>query len=361
MKTNTGKGVNRKQHNKVYSDKEMEQCLLNLAERLGRIPTSQDIATDIHSPSTTSYYDRGPKNLKKWIIKVFGCYEKRSRIKYTDQFLISEIQRFYSEFNKVPTYDTMSNAEGYPHGAIYCQRGGFSKFLQQAGHIPNRIHVYTDEELIYRIKELAKEIGKVPSSKDLQRARKLNREYPDASVYFSKMSWAKWIEKAGMVPAFRKYTDAELEFYLLKAYKQLGRAPTVEDMRELEGFPHSAPYMNRGGWSNWLKRCGIKKTKRYITKDGHITKSRDELIIDDWLFDNGIVHGYEPKYLGNCRYRADFLVKGIYYEYCGLAAKFPGYDEKMQKKFKYAKEKGMEVALIHREDLNNLEKIFIKE
>ena len=210
-------------------------------------------------------------------------------------------------------------------------------------------------------KELAKEIGRVPSSGDLQRARNINRKYPDASVYFSKMPWAQWIEKAGMTPAFRKYTDKELESYLLKACKQLGRAPTAEEMCELEGFPHSAPYVKRGGWSNWLRRCGIKKTKKYVTKDGHITKSRDERIIDDWLFDNGILHGYEPKYLGNCRYRADFLVDGIYYEYCGLAAKFPGYDEKMKKKIEYAKQNDMNVVKIYRKDLNSLEKIFIKE
>lgn len=359
MKTIKGNGVNRKRGNKVYSDEELEQCLLRLRERIGRVPTAKDITADKDSPSATSYYDRGPKTLKGWIIKVFGSYKKPKHLKYTDKYLIGEIQRFHAEFKKVPTYDSMSAAEGYPHGAVYCNRGGFGKFIQQAGFVPNKVHIYTEEELIARLKKLSAEIGRVPSSGDLREARGQNREYPDPSVYFSKMSWAEWIEKAGMTPTFRKYTDAELEFYLLKAYKQLGRAPTAEEMCELEGFPHSAPYMKRGGWSNWLKRCGIARTKRYVTKDGHITKSREEAIIDDWLFEHGIIHGYEPKYLGDCRYKADFFVGGIYYEYCGLAAKFPGYDEKMQKKLKHAKEHDMKVILIHREDLNNLEKIFV--
>lgn len=364
MKTrNTGKakGVNTSKGSNVYTDEEMGMYLLSLSKTIGRVPSARDIAEDKFGPSATSYYNRGPKSLKKWIINIFGSYKKYKPVKYTDEFLIMELQRFYKEFDKVPTFDSISIKDGYPCGAIYSRRGGFGKFLQQAGFAQNKIHTYTEDELILKIKKLSVEIGRVPSSGDLRVARLKNREYPELSAYFSRMSWAKWMEKAGMVSVFRYYTDKELEFYLLKASEQLGRTPTTEDIKELKGFPSRDVYLRRGSWSGWLKRCGLKKATRYVSKDGHITRSRDEAKIDDWLFDNGIAHGYEPKYLGDCRYRADFLVNDIYYEYCGLAAKFPGYDEKMKKKLEYAKQNGMKVVKIHRKDLNNLEKIFIKE
>jgi transposase len=61
-----------------------------------------------------------------------------------------------------------------------------------------------------------------------------------------------------------------------------------------------------------LKHYGIQKRPsgwrdEYITcEDGHLVKSTYELKVDNWLYQNGINHLYEPRLPFNRRYRADF-------------------------------------------------------
>lgn len=101
-----------------------------------------------------------------------------------------------------------------------------------------------------------------------------------------------------------------------------------------------------------------------ICKDGHIVKSQAERDIDNFLFENGIIHGYEtPLDVGTESplkpdfYLKDYLSKGkdIYIEYFGLKGK-PDYDRETEYKIKYYKKMNITVICMYPQtDLKNIE------
>lgn len=58
--------------------------------------------------------------------------------------------------------------------------------------------------------------------------------------------------------------------------------------------------------------------KSFTCKDHHIVKSTYELKVDNWLYDHGIDHIYEPKLPFGRRMQADFLANGWYIEVWGV-------------------------------------------
>jgi hypothetical protein len=73
---------------------------------------------------------------------------------------------------------------------------------------------------------------------------------------------------------------------------------------------------------------------RFRTDDGHLVRSKAEVLIDNWLYAHGLAHAYEPPLPGG-KFLGDFLVPtkegGIYIEFWGLAGN-PAYDRKLTTK-----------------------------
>lgn len=361
------RSVSRSKGEEVYTDEELSLYLKALRDKLGHIPTIYEVKDDPFGPSNKIWYTRGPKNYTGWCKKVFGEVVKRKH-RISDEQLIMYLKQYYEEFGKTPTQNDMTQAEGYPNGSIFSKRGGMEKFLRLAGLPVNKIHKYRDGELVELLIALAKKIAKTPTSGDLAMAHKENPDkWPHCDTYFGRNTWFNWLQKAGLKKQPYKYTEEELEIALKKAGEIFGRAMTSKEFTTLEGYPPSSQYMRRGGWLNWLNRCNLQYTPtnnffgaKITTKDGHNVRSSEEAQIDDWLFDNNFMHIYEPFYPGQRKYKADFFVKGVYYEYVGLEGLHIKYDNKTQKKVKYAEEHDIPLVLIHRRDLEDLSKIFKK-
>ncbi|MBU0756974.1 MAG: hypothetical protein KKF44_02830 [Nanoarchaeota archaeon] len=57
----------------------------------------------------------------------------------------------------------------------------------------------------------------------------------------------------------KKYTHEQLIHYLKKLAKKLKRTPTIKDINDDKGLPHSSTYMNRyGTWNKALKKADLK-------------------------------------------------------------------------------------------------------
>lgn len=351
-----------------YSDEDLVLYLQNLSKKLGKIPTSEEIRFDKEGPSFRIWYYRKPYTLKKWLFQVFGEFDRKGNCKYTDSDLIELLKSFHAEHGKVPTYELLDSTKGYPPGGTYARRGGIGKFLKLAGFELNKINKYTEDDLKKRLYALAKKLNKSPTSGDMRRAHSEDSFYPDPTSYFKYRSWKKWLDFVGLSPVnLIKYSDEVLEAKLKEAGEIFGRAPTSKEFDALEGFPGASHYMKRGGWRNWLRRCNLHYerpdnwfNKKITTRDGHIVRSAEEAQIDDFLAEHKIYHEYEPFYPGQKKYKADFKVGETYYEYCGLAKRFKNYDAKTQKKVELANRLNIKLVLFYREDLNNLEKIFVK-
>lgn len=100
----------------------------------------------------------------------------------------------------------------------------------------------------------------------------------------------------------------------------------------------------------------------YECEDGHIVKSISEQIIDDWLSEQGIFHGYEtPLDVGEEKpIKPDFCLKNylgkgedVYIEYFGLQGQ-PKYDEHTAYKMKHYKRLKTTVVCLYPKDSKNL-------
>jgi transposase len=80
-----------------------------------------------------------------------------------------------------------------------------------------------------------------------------------------------------------------------------------------------------------IKKEGWDSGKRISCKDGHLVRSTYEQKVDDWLYENGIDHIYEPVLPYDHRCHADFTANGWYIEIWGVLSN-PVYKKRKQRK-----------------------------
>ncbi len=116
---------------------------------------------------------------------------------------------------------------------------------------------YTDEILLSYLNRFYEYSGKVPKTRDF----KNNPKYPSCDIYRKKFgSWNNAIALAKL-DKFKtkrivtpKYTDEELLNLLVQFYNEIGRAPIENEF----GIPSCSTYQIRfGSWSNALKLVGL--------------------------------------------------------------------------------------------------------
>ncbi|MEK6476859.1 glycerol kinase [Catalinimonas sp. 4WD22] len=92
------------------------------------------------------------------------------------------------------------------------------------------------------------------------------------------------------------------------------------------------------------------------TPDGHYVRSRAEILIDDFLYKNGIVHAYERKLNIDEEMYCDFYIpkEKIYIEYWGLEENQKYLDRKKKKLDLYAKYK-FNLIELSESDIENLD------
>lgn len=101
-----------------------------------------------------------------------------------------------------------------------------------------------------------------------------------------------------------------------------------------------------------LRTSGWRKS--FMCKDSHLVKSSYERRVDDWLFENGINHEYEPVLpFGNMK--ADFLAKGIYIEIFGVIHN-SRYSERKARKIECYRSHGLHLVIINYWDFTSQNK-----
>jgi len=99
-----------------------------------------------------------------------------------------------------------------------------------------------------------------------------------------------------------------------------------------------------------------KFPRNYRAPDGHYVRSRGEVMLDAFLYNNGIVHAYERKLNIEENMYCDFYIpsKKIYIEYWGLDEDKKYLDRKKKKLEIYAKYK-LKLVEVSNSDLENLD------
>ncbi len=124
---------------------------------------------------------------------------------YTNKFLLRVLRDLADELGRTPTYRELLNRRGLPSPSIYHKRfGSWNKALEAAGLEPKRRRrppAYTDEQLLQALRDLAAKLGRTPVYRELLNHRGL----PSPSIYHKRFgSWNAALEAAGLEPKRRR-------------------------------------------------------------------------------------------------------------------------------------------------------------
>lgn len=99
---------------------------------------------------------------------------------------------------------------------------------------------------------------------------------------------------------------------------------------------------------------------RFRAIDGHYVRSKAELLIDNLLFSNRIVHAYEKK-IPNSNFQCDFYIppskvshNPVYIEFWGLVGD-RNYEQRMKSKLRVYEEQRLALIQLFEKDMSNLQ------
>lgn len=101
-----------------------------------------------------------------------------------------------------------------------------------------------------------------------------------------------------------------------------------------------------------IRRSGYPNVSHYTAKDGHKVKSGLELQVDDWLFDNGVQHEYEPR-IPDSSYKSDFLAAGHYIEVWGISGN-ERYEKRRNRKLAIYQRQSLPLISVYPSDFPHL-------
>jgi len=182
---------------------------------------------------------------------------------YTDKQLLQALCDLAAELSRPPTARELAARRDLPTSPTYLSRfGSWNAALEAAGLKPNRRSNYTDERLIEILRDLADELGRLPTCREM-RAR---RDLPDPTTYIRRFgNWRNALARLGTETRTDSahHTDADLLDALRGLADELGRPPAVQELLARPDLPTPGAYVHRfGDWSNALEAAGLDASYR---------------------------------------------------------------------------------------------------
>ena len=127
-------------------------------------------------------------------------------------------------------------------------------------------------------------------------------------------------------------------------------------LREIKGAIGDSEYQTLELESNNIDDFRLKFPATFRTPDGHYVRSRGEIMIDDFLYKNGIVHAYERKLNIDEEMYCDFYIptEKLYIEYWGLEEN-QKYQERKKVKLELYSKYNFKLIEINNSDIENLD------
>lgn len=287
---------------------------------------------------------------------------------------------YYSSNGKAPKSEDLTMRNGCPYGKtiIYKTYGTLENLCNSFG-ITSRADfkdLEDDTEILKQLRQLAIQ-ERTTNREILRKAGARDRDY--YTLRYG--SWPKAIEMSCITNADRvlmkHFDDFNGENTILFLKQKIGidgnfskeqmdminevqskmNGYSANKIQQFYGYYRIKKYFRYA--SILMIAAGIEPVlkyntgKKYRAKDGHLCDSYQEMLLDNWLSDNGYIHKTQIDY-PNSKLRCDFLVEDVYIEYAGLLnSGIESYVENIKRKINLCKEKRLKLCIV--KNLSNKE------
>lgn len=184
--------------------------------------------------------------------------------RYTDQELLTELKRVAAKLEKTPTFQEMEQHGKISAPTYHTRFGSWNDALDAANLERNPRKQFTNEELLKDLRQFADELGRAPTSKQMnERGPHNSKTYKDRFD-----TWNNALREAGFEPHREgptARTEEERKQQLLDDLvdlaRELGRVPTQKEIREQTPHSHNTYYDHWGSVKNALQAAGIDLTE----------------------------------------------------------------------------------------------------
>jgi len=173
---------------------------------------------------------RRPEALQRVDQEALAAFRQGLRRRYTDDQILDELRRSARRLGRSPT---MREFDADPETGLHPQTvidrfGTWNEAKRRAGLVPRRFT--TREDLLGLLRELGEELGRTPTTRDLDERRK---RMPSKSLYWHTFgSFGEALREAGFdVPVGDERFERALAQGAVLA-RTLGRLPRFQDWKE---------------------------------------------------------------------------------------------------------------------------------
>jgi len=225
---------------------------------------------------------KNTSKLNYWICKCFGSFEKfkeekrvkcfldkveKERKKKIKGKLIEDFNYVKNKLGRTPSIKEMEESLNYSINQYNTIFGTWGDFIKSQGldfkPLSRRRKTRNIQEYIDEFYEVKKELGKVPTLRELLKRTKLVIGGSDVSVYkdFGK-GYYSFLRKINEEHIIKKYTEKELKKIYFKKKEELGKVPSMNNFKR-NFYSNLKRY---GGYYKFLKRIGEDMPSRKIGK-----------------------------------------------------------------------------------------------
>lgn len=306
------------------SDKQLLEELRNLANKLGRTPSQNDIKKFGNGIVKRIYLYRRRFGSLQAAQEKAGCAKNLGGVdlKYTDEELLNEIIRVENLLGHTPTQDEIHEKGKYSPGAYKRHFGTYNEALKRLGIRHNVKFNQTVEEIKQDIIRVSKIFGRAPTSNEFE-------EYSQTVSWVTAInkidgygSWNNTLKSCGLETTYNKnVTEQEFKNEISRLQNLLGRIPGYYDMIQFGKYTPESYANHYGSYVEALRYFGFD----YVPQnrwhnacsekglDGIIYKSKFEVMIAGILLtlksDKIIAsYEYEKKICPSRQWTCDFVI-----------------------------------------------------
>lgn len=271
------------------------------------------------------------------------------------QHILNELNRYFKEYGKSPTFRSFAKAKTYPAPATVVQCFGTWNVALTEAKLPLRQNRFATPYLLEWLRTFKHKKNRLPT----------HREIPGGirqamcTAFGSVRGAFKYRGKITNINENTLPSKKELQKAVNVFIKKHHYNPSISDITKL-GYKKFHFTMHGGITNFWSKKypsTSIYTTyATYIANDGHKCLSKSELLIDNFLSEYKIPHEKEINYAhdkklnskGNLR--CDFLINDVYVEFAGIWNN-KKYTARLKRKQRIAKKMKKTLVILYINDI----------